>query len=213
MLLSGLHDTARWIDILARMRRSATHRLVPRRLVLGGLLLGGGAVVAGCSGDGPDVDFSRLDPRSDPPTPTTTAELREPADADADADVLTLEAAYAEVLATATLLEAVAQRHQRLAPALQPLVRLHRAHAEVLAGAAPEDPPTRPPSGRSPRTAAKALALVRSTEESTQNRLGGWALDARSGTFARLLGSMAAAIGQQYSTLPTKVSARPGANG
>lgn len=199
--------------ILARMRRPATHRSVPRRLVLGGLLVGGGAAVAGCSGDVGDVDLSRLDPRSDPPTPTTTAELREPADADANADVLTLDAAYAEVLATAALLEAVAQRHQRLAPALQPVLRVHRAHAEVLAGAAPEDPTASTPSGRSPRTAAKALALVRSTEESTQNRLSGWALDARSGTFARLLGSMSAAIAQQYSTLPTKVPARSGASG
>lgn len=195
------------------MRRPATHQSVPRRLVLGGLLLGGGAVVTGCSGDAPDVDLSGLDPRSDPPTPTTTAELREPGDVDAKADVLTLEAAHAEVLATAALLDAIAQRHRRLAPALEPLVRVHRAHADVLAGAAPEDPPTRPPSGRSPRTAAKALALVRSTEESTQNRLEGWALDARSGTFARLLGSMAAAIGQQYSTLPTRVPARAGASG
>lgn len=201
------------MDILARMRRPATHRHVPRRLVLGGLLIGGAGLAAGCSAEVPDVDLSRLDPRSDPPTPTTTAELRAPAATDADADLLTLEAAYAEVLATAALLDSVAQRHQRLATTLQPLIRVHQAHADALAGAAPQDPTPTTPTSRSPRQISRALALVRSTEETTQSRLSGWALDARSGTFARLLASMSVAIAQHSSTLPDQVPDQGGAGG
>lgn len=173
-----------------------------RRLVLGGLVAAGSGLLAGCS-ELPDVDLSTLDPRSDPATPTTT-EPREPADPDAEADVRTLEAAYAEVLASSALVTAVADRHPRLDATLRPLLALHRSHAEVLAGAAPDRPEASPPPTRAPRRRARALELVRSAEATTQTRLEGWAMDARSGAFARLLGSMAAGVAQQRSLLPAR---------
>lgn len=212
MLLSGLHDSRPSVDILAGMPRLVSGRPLSRRSVLSGLTLGTAGLLTGCSTGVGDVDLSRLDPRSEPPTPTLTAELREPAEPDRDADLVTLSAVHAELLATTALLASVSQRHPRLRPVLAPVTAVHREHVAVLAGAAPEiaDPGT--PSTLPPNRIGAALALVRSTEETTQTRLAGWALEARSGTFARLLASMAGALAQQRSQLPAKAPIRSGAN-
>lgn len=188
-----------------------------RRLVLtAGAVLTGGAL-AGC-------DLSDLDPRSAPSsgTPSAAPTLQAPAPADQVADVATLRAALDEVLAASALVEAVVARHRRLRADLRPVLAMHRAHADLLSRAAPpastsgSSPSSSPSTGASaaapapaahaPRRPGAALALVRRTEATTGDRLTGWAVEARSGTFARLLAGMAAGVAQQVAVLPTSVS-------
>jgi hypothetical protein len=120
------------------------------------------------------------------------------------------------VLAVAALVDAVARRHRRLAAPLRPVLAMHRAHADLLAGADPgaSASPTGPSSSphgapssavRSPRRPGPALALVLRTEATATDRLIGWAVEARSGVFARLLAGMAAGVAQQVAVLPPSV--------
>lgn len=113
----------------------------------------------------------------------------------------------AAVLATARVqqdLRTARERHPSLRPRLAAAERLHAAHRAVLDGAdatadrgagtapaAPSLPPLPPlPPTRSP---AAALALLARRETALAQRLGALAVDASSGTFARLLASCGAA--------------------
>lgn len=159
---------------------------VSRRTALaaiGGL----GLATAGC-------DARDLDPRSDPPTPTVT--LQAPAPADEQADLETLDQVVTETVATLALVEAVLERHPGLSDRLDPLVSLHRRHRDLLAEAAKDQEPPAAPSVQPPAKRPAALRLVVSTEEVTRGRYEGWALDARSGPFARLLAGMSAGVAQ-----------------
>lgn len=187
------------------MRPSPARPPFSRRAILGGAAIGSAALTSGLAA-GCSADLSDLDPRATPPTPTTTASLQEPAATDRDADVRTLDSVYAEVLSVAALVEAVSESHSRLQPLLAPALAMHHAHAEALVGAALETPRAPAPATRSPRRVGSALRSVRTTEEALQTRLFDAAVAARSGTFARLLGSMAAAVGQQLAALPNSVA-------
>ena len=173
-----------------------------RRTALGLLGVGGlAAVVSAC-------DASDLDPRSDPPTPTVTQTLQQPAPADQQADEETLLAALGETATTLAFVEAVLRRHPSLRADLREVAAMHRTHRDELTAAASDAGRPGAPGVPVPRRASAALALVRATEETTRGRYQGWALEARSGAFARLLASMSAAVGQRLSVLPDGVEGR-----
>lgn len=107
------------------------------------------------------------------------------------------------LLAAGATLAATTAAHPALTTPLAGLVAAHRAHVEALTAAVPErvdvtaapDPVVVPPSR------GAALAAVRTTEATLQDKLVGLALRAESGPFARLLGTMSAAVSQQLAVL------------
>ena len=102
----------------------------------------------------------------------------------------------ADVVATASLVEAVRRRHASLRRPLGGLVRTHEAHLEALGSS--EHPGRRP----APRGKADALALVGARELRHQRVLADRAVAADSGELARLLASMSAAVAQQLTGIP-----------
>lgn len=168
-----------------------------RRTALGGLLVIG-AVASGCTG--PARQPVATPHRSSPSTPAS------------DPDVALAAAVLAgerHVLAT---VGATLRRHHRprdLRALLQATRDVHLAHVRLLADAVPAGTPSTgpghvpaPPAGHD----AALLALARAEDrlaESTRRS----AFDARSGAFARVLASVAAAAAQQSAVLRGHVAA------
>jgi hypothetical protein len=100
---------------------------------------------------------------------------------------------------------ATARRHPALAPSLSGARAVHRAHVALLREAVPDDtaPPGGHRTGRVPARPRQALSALARAE----GRLGVAgqrnAVRARSGGFARVLASMAAASAQQAALLST----------
>lgn len=93
-----------------------------------------------------------------------------------------------------------AERHSQLATKLAGLRAAHRAHLHAVADAVPDGVDTSSGTGPAyvvPAGPARALTQLTATERSVHDELVGLALRAESGPFARLLGSMAAALSQQ----------------
>ena len=99
----------------------------------------------------------------------------------------------------ADLVTRVAARHPGLAGPLADVTLMHQAHADLLAeaGEASAEAAPQPVPGRSPA----ALALVLTEERKLQAALVEAAGGAASGTFARALASMSAAVAQQRTRL------------
>ena len=179
---------------------------VSRRATLGGLAtaLGGGAVLLLGSCDTAPAPESPASPAPGAGTPLATAER---SDEQVDADLL--DRVVADTTTAESLLAATVVQHPGLAGALGGLQAMHAAHRELLAASLDGDPTgavlVPPVPGRSRR----ALAGVRRHENQLQRQLAELALDARSGQFARILASMAAAVGQQTSALPRPGQAGP----
>ncbi len=128
------------------------------------------------------------------PAPSPTGSTA-PADDDAAIAADALQATNT----VAALVAEVASRHRGLAGPLADVTLMHQAHADLLAEAGePADGPTPPPS---PATSKRALALVLSEERDLQRTLADGAGRAASGTFARALASMSAAVAQQRTVL------------
>lgn len=155
-----------------------------RRTALGAL--GGGltCVLASCRSDPPG------DPAADGRTPAPSATLP------ADPDLAAVDAAMATTQGLLGLLAAGG-------PALDPggrLSAMHRAHLDVLgtAGSSASDPasipasPTDTPSGGQPTGPTPAHLGRR--EVAAQREFATLAVGAQSGTLARLLASMSAAV-------------------
>lgn len=168
-----------------------------RTLVSRRATLAAGAVVlaGGCD----------LDPRAEPSPamPTTGA----PADPGGDTDLVLLDAVHASVRETLASVEAIRRRHPTLRAALRPLAAAHRAHDAELteAGRGPDGTGAAPPGVRG--GPARALAQVRGRETRLQRQLAEAAVQAGSGGFARLLGSMSASVAQHLTLLPRGPSA------
>jgi hypothetical protein len=103
---------------------------------------------------------------------------------------------------------ATVRRHPDLATALAGARATHRAHVRLLRAGVPASTPTASPSASGspsttataapvPRTAPSALLDLAAAEEHLGRSVGQDALAARSGAFARVLASMAAAAAQQ----------------
>jgi hypothetical protein len=145
----------------------------------------------------------------------------EPVESRIDPDVAVAAEALANQQQVLDLLAATGERHPRLARRLAPVVAAHEAHAALLAEAVPSDvtaePTTSPttsssPTGdpddgpdsdptRVPRDRARALGRVVAAERELATATKQHAFRARSGGFARLLGSMAAAAAQHGAVL------------
>jgi hypothetical protein len=91
------------------------------------------------------------------------------------------------------------ERHPALAPRLAGLLATHRAHLHAVVDAVPDGVDTSATGAAyavPPRPAA-AVTRLTAAEQGLHDGLVGLAMRARSGPFARLLGSMAAAVSQQ----------------
>lgn len=135
---------------------------------------------------GPD----RPDVETPAPTPT-----------DASEDTTRVTAALASITSTAELVARVAARHRRLARPLADLTALHLAHATLLQEGVTE-PPSASPPGPVPADRRQAHALVVREERGLQEELAALSVEVASGTLARALASMSAAVAQHLTVLP-----------
>lgn len=174
-----------------------------RRAVLAGALVLAGGVLSACT----------TDPASDGARPGR------PAQPDVDPDVALAATALGDVQQMLELVRATGERHPRLREVLSSALAVHEQHVEFLAGAAPagtkSPSPTPSPSPRGrgavPRNRERALASVARAERLLASAMTTHALAARSGAFARALGSMGAAAAQQAAALPAGGLDRAGA--
>jgi hypothetical protein len=93
--------------------------------------------------------------------------------------------------------------HPALAARLAGLLATHRAHLDAVVDAVPDGVDTSASGGAYvvPARPARALEQLTATERSVHDGLVGLAMRAESGAFARLLGSMTAAVSQQLGAL------------
>lgn len=154
------------------------------------------------------------------PAPAPHDEPRTDPDVALAAEVLGAEQAMID------LISATVVAHPRLGPALQAATAVHTAHVDLLAEAAPpdtdaspsqaasdqaSDPPFADPSEAAagpddrgvPKDAARALLRLAHAEEDLSQADKTSAFSAESGSFARVLASMAAAAAQQSAVLRT----------
>jgi hypothetical protein len=91
------------------------------------------------------------------------------------------------------------ERHPQLGSRLAPLITMHQVHLDAVVRAVPDgvDTSAAGPAYVVPARPAAAVAGLVAAERSLHDGLVGLALRAESGPFARLLGSMAAAVSQQ----------------
>ncbi len=161
-------------------------RAVERRtLLLAGAV---GAALTGCSLN---------NPFSTDKTPAAEA-VR-----DLSPDVAVAVEAVTLLLAAGAAVEATAGTHPALSARLTGLTATHRAHVAALSAAVPDrvDVTADPAPYVVPLTRSAALVAVRRSETALQAKLVGLALRAESGPFARLLGTMSAALSQQLAVL------------
>lgn len=118
-------------------------------------------------------------------------------------DVATAVQAVALIRTVQANLEATRQAYPGLQKSLAGLTELHAAHLGSLQDAVPDGVDTAPASEpRSvPGTRSGALGQVEVDERALRSALVGLAVRVESGTFARLLGSIAAGVSQHLEAL------------
>lgn len=141
----------------------------------------GGLAVAGCTADDGD-------PR--PSTSTTSAPS-------VDADSALVGEVAGRVAAAGALVRRVLRDSPSLRSDLDPLRRMHEAHLEALGGHDGSARSSRPRRGGT----ADALRQVAASEQRLQRSLAAAAVRAESGTLAKLLASMSAAVAQHLAVL------------
>lgn len=122
-----------------------------------------------------------------------------------DADVAVAVEAVTLVRTAQSAVSRTGEVHPALTGRLAGLVATHQAHLDALVDAVPEGVDTTAPGAPYdvPTRRRAAVAGVAAAETTLHDGLTGLALRARSGPFARLLGSMAAAVSQQVRVLAT----------
>jgi len=168
--------------------RSGSFRGLSRRSALGL-----GIAVVGVSAGGCAVN----NPLTEERTPAARATR------DLDPDVAVAVAGVTLVRGALAAVTATGQSHPALGGRLAGLVAMHQAHLSALVDAVPHgvDTSATGPAYVVPPRPAAALAGVGTVEHSVHDGLVGLAMRAQSGPFARLLGSMAAAVSQQLQVL------------
>lgn len=164
-----------------------------RRTATGGALALGAAALSGLSGvlSGCDIDPPAAVPS--PGEPTTG-----PGD---DIDVRLLSEVLGALDAAVALVAAVAGRHAGLAASLTPLLAMHAEHRSVLAEASASDAPAATATPVAPPSAPAARLAVSRAETRLEGVLARAVVAAESGSFARALASMRAAVAQQVVVL------------
>jgi hypothetical protein len=181
---------------------------VTRRATLGGAAALAAVTVAGCTDDGSAG-------RTIAPAPTRRAGT--------DPDVLLAASVLADERELLERVKATTRRHPALKGDLAGARAAHRAHVKLLARAVPKETaspspsaspsatesPTAPPR-RAPVPAkpGPALAALARAEDGLSHRGRRSAFAARSGAFARVLASMAAAAAQQATELSSAAQDR-----
>lgn len=122
---------------------------------------------------------------------------------DVDPDIALARSAVSATRRSIAHLEATMQRFPGLGMRLAPVLAMHRAHLGVLDDAVPKGATTAPPTPADPVPTARSAALQRvvASQVRAHDALVVQAGRARSGSFARLLASMAAAVSQQLAGL------------
>ncbi len=172
-----------------------------RRTALGGLVALGTAVT-GCSG-GTDRPAAPGGTRSGSSSPAATA---------TDPDVALAAAALASERHVLAMVRAALHRHRDQRELLRATRDVHLAHVRLLADAVPGGAPSTaggpvPVPAARPEEALRAVARAEDRLAESNRRS---AFHARSGAFARVLASMAAAAGQQSAVLRAHTGGRPG---
>jgi hypothetical protein len=118
---------------------------------------------------------------------------------DLDPDVAIAVQAVTLVRTAQAAVGRTVELHPRLGSRVAALTAMHAAHLDALVDAVPDgvDTSAAGPAYVVPTRPARALDGLVAAEHSLHDALVGLALRARSGPFARLLGSMAAAGSQQ----------------
>jgi hypothetical protein len=140
-----------------------------------------GLASAACTSDSPD----------EPSDPTSTSAPP----VDADQELATSVAV--DISVVGVFVDSLAQDFPALRSELRPLRRLHSAHAEAVGGFDDSVPAPVPLAGGR----AEALAELARTEQRLQRDLAAAAVRAESGTLAKLLASMSAAVAQHLAVL------------
>lgn len=122
---------------------------------------------------------------------------------DLSPDVAVAVEAVTLLLAAGTAVDATVAAYPVLGSRLRGLAATHRAHVDALTAAVPErvDVAAEPVPYVVPSSRGAAVVSVRRSETVLQAQLVGLALRAESGAFARLLGTMSAAVSQQLAVL------------
>ncbi len=143
-----------------------------------------------------------LDPRSTDAGP-------DDAEAPSDPDLIALADTVAATTEAAALVAATTAAHPDLIARLTGFGDLHTVHQAALAGAVAEL--REPTASATPPVIAparpQALAAVRRAETTLARQLAGRAQRAESGTFARLLAVMSAAVQQELTALDQEPAA------
>lgn len=133
----------------------------------------------------------------------------EPVEPEVDPDVAVATEALAAQRAIIDLVRSTQERHGSLRKRLAPVLAAHEAHAALLSDAVPVEASPSPSAAPStsgsaspdrrtavPRDRARALEHVVTAEQTLATTTKRHAFKARSGAFARVLGSVAAAAAQ-----------------
>jgi hypothetical protein len=158
-------------------------RPLTRRTTVGAALLSPLAVVA-CDIDPPARDGGSADPTRPPPE---DSEL-----------VATVVAA---LVRARSVLEAATLAVPELTPVLEPVATAHAAHLEVLAGAVADADVPAPAPPSVPAVPARALDVVRRSEQRLLREVRRACIGAASGDLARVLASVAASTAQHGAAL------------
>ena len=135
--------------------------------------------VSGC-------DLGRTGGPADGPVPTAAATSTE------DPDTALLEEILTELDSMVALVTESTAGSRKLRTPLVALRDLHLAHAAALGADLPDSAPTPAPGEGSGSTRSRVVTR----ERRLQRRLADWSVAAESGTLARLLASMSAAVAQ-----------------
>lgn len=184
-------------------------RLTRRAVLVSAVAVG----AAGCTPPQRGLDRRRREEEPPPEEPRV------------DPDVAVAAEVLAAQEAVLALLRATAERHPALAERLEPVVAAHEAHVGLLDDAVPAEATAAPSPSTSgspapdagpvsvspdpdeeepltvPRNRRRALGQVVSAERDLAIRTKQQAFKARSGAFARVLGSMAASAAQHAAVL------------
>jgi hypothetical protein len=165
--------------------------VLSRRTAIGGFVAATVALITGCTSSGGSGSAATRTP----------APRRSPS---TDPDVLVAATVLGHEQAMLERVTATARRHPRLARTLVGTRDVHRAHVALLTKAVPDKTPVHsPPPARGPvpPRPAHALAALSAAESRLSGSTAHSSLVARSGPFARVLASMAAAASQQSARL------------
>jgi len=150
-----------------------------------------GIAAAGCASSG--------DPEGGGATATKAA------GDDTAPDVAVATTALGAIRSLERAVAATLTKYPATSSSLREVLAMHRAHAAALVDAVPDQAQASadPTPYAVPRSRDRALVVLARREQGLHDSLGGLAMRAQSGDFARLLASMGSAVGQRLALWAT----------